>query len=69
MASAKGCIKQLAGSFLRLFSRRSAIIFESTPDFADNTYPIYQEMVRRGLHEKYTMVWSCSKDQILADAP
>ena len=63
MVSAKAYIKQLAVSFLRLFSRQPAIIFESMPDFADNTYPVFEEMVKRGFAERYTLVWSCHKKQ------
>lgn len=69
MALVKRTLKQLLGQVICLFHRRGCIVFESTPDFADNTYPVFCQMVRRGLHEKYTLVWSCSKEQTLPDAP
>lgn len=69
MAPVKEIAKQTAGQVFRLFSKRPAIIFESAPDFSDNTYAVYEEMVRRELHKKYTLVWSCSKDQSLPNAP
>jgi len=52
------------GSF-RLLGKEKAIIFESAPDFGDNTYPVFLEMVKRGLGEKYTLVWSCAKEEKL----
>lgn len=36
---------------------RPTIVFESVPDFADNTRAVYDEMVRRGYGEKYNLVW------------
>lgn len=37
--------------------RKKIIVFESIPDFADNTKAVFDEMIRRGLNEKYEMVW------------
>ena len=69
MSFLKDLAKLTIGAVLRLFSRRKTIVFESTPDFADNTFPVYEQLLRRGLDEKYTFVWSCSKEQPLPDAP
>lgn len=33
------------------------ILFESKPDFSDNTKAVFDEMQRRGLHKKYKMFW------------
>ena len=63
MSFLKDLAKLTIGAVLRLFSRRKTIVFESTPDFADNTFPVYEQLLRRGLDEKYTFVWSCSKEQ------
>ena len=45
---------------LRLLHRKPVILFESAPDFADNTYPVYEELCRRGLDKKYKLVWDCA---------
>lgn len=67
MSFVKDLAKTLLSLPLRCFNRKKFIIFESTPDFADNTYPVYEQMVSRGLGQRYTFVWSCSKDQTLPD--
>lgn len=36
---------------------KNIIILESIPDLADNTYALYQEMLRRGINKKYKLVW------------
>lgn len=37
------------------------IVFESLPDYADNTRAVFDEMVRRNLNKKYKFVWLCKK--------
>lgn len=37
--------------------QKNIIIFESIPDFSDNTKAVFDEMIRRGLNKKYEMVW------------
>lgn len=69
MSTSKTAIKQLLGQLLCLFSRRKCIVFESIPDFSDNTYPVFSELVRLGFDKKYTFVWSCSKRTTLPGAP
>ncbi len=41
---------------LRLFTK-PVLLFESKPDYADNTRAVYDEMVRRGLRQTYDLVW------------
>ena len=65
MASAKNAVKTAIAFALRLFGRKRAIVFESTPDFADNTFAVFEQMFRQGLGEKYKLVWSCSKEEKL----
>lgn len=66
----KRMIKAVMAVVLRIFCRRRAIVFESTPDFADNTYAVFEEMIRLGLGNRYQMVWSCSqKDPIPGPYP
>ena len=61
----KKTVKAMVFGFFRLLSRRRTIVFESAPDFGDNTYPVFLEMVARGLGERYTLVWSCGKEETL----
>lgn len=35
------------------------IVFESVPDYSDNTLAVYNEMIKRGMNKKYTLVWLC----------
>ena len=51
---------------IALCTRRKCIVFESTPDFADNTRPVFDEMLRMGLDQKYNLVWSVTNDKKLA---
>jgi CDP-glycerol glycerophosphotransferase (TagB/SpsB family) len=41
------------------------IIFESIPDFSDNTMPVYEEMLRRGMDRKYRLTWYLSYDRCM----
>lgn len=36
---------------------KDIVIFESIPDFCDNTKFVFDEMISRGLHKKYKFVW------------
>lgn len=36
---------------------KNVIVFESKPDLSDNTRAVYDEMIRRGLNQKYQLVW------------
>lgn len=69
MSSLKKAVKAAIGLLLRLFGRGNVIVFESVPDFADNTYAVYCRMLELGLNRKYTFVWSCFKDVTMKDAP
>lgn len=57
----KKTINKLA---LRLMpvSATKYILFESIPDVSDNTKAVFDEMIRRGLHNKYKMVWRVNKE-------
>lgn len=39
------------------------ILFESKPAFSDNTRAVFEELLRRGLNEKYGFVWLCSGER------
>lgn len=42
-------------------SKRSLdrIVFESNPDFSDNSRAVYDEIMRRGYQKQYKMIWLC----------
>ncbi|MBR4237548.1 CDP-glycerol glycerophosphotransferase family protein [bacterium] len=35
------------------------ILFESCPDLSDNAKPVFDELIRRGLNQKYKLIWMC----------
>ena len=48
-----------------LFPLKNMMVFESNPDFADNTYPVYCELRRR--LPDYKMIWLIQKDTPIID--
>ena len=54
-------VKKIIKALLKCLPLRKIILFESVPDLSDNTFPVYEELVKRGLGEKYKLVWSCLK--------
>lgn len=41
------------------------IILESKPDISDNTKSVYDELIARGINNKYYLVWLCEKEHSL----
>ncbi len=65
----KNFIKKVVGFAFSLLPLSRVIIFESAPDFSDNTKAVYDEMLRRGLNRKYKLVWlAFNNDSRLAKA-
>ena len=50
-------IKKCLLGVMRLLPLRKAFVLESHPDFSDNTYALYEELLRRGYHKKYKLYW------------
>ena len=48
-------------ALIHLVPLRKTILFESLPDLSDNTKAVFDEMVKRGLNEKYKMKWIVEK--------
>ncbi len=48
---------------------KPSIVFESVPDFADNTFAVYDEMRKRDFEKNYYLIWKTQKrtkkDQVL----
>ena len=60
MSKWKSLLRKLLYKMIHVCAPRKCIIFESVPDFSDNTRPVFDEMLRRGLDNKYTLVWFVS---------
>ena len=58
MNTAKKLIKKLLG----LFPVADTILFESAPDLSDNTKPVFDEFIARGINSRYRLVWICSDE-------
>ncbi|MBQ8393581.1 MAG: CDP-glycerol glycerophosphotransferase family protein [Clostridia bacterium] len=43
--------------FYRFYPLHNTFLLESVPDISDNTKAVYDEMVRRGINEKYKIIW------------
>ena len=52
-------LKKVAKKIIGLFPLRNVIVFESRPDYSDNTFMVFQEMVSRGIDKTIKMVWLC----------
>lgn len=50
-------IKKCLLGVMRLLPLRKAFVLESHPDFSDNTYALYEELLRRGYYKKYKLYW------------
>ena len=55
-------IKTLAKKIINRLPTKKLIIFESAPDLSDNTKAVFDEMIKRGMNEKYEMLWLLSKE-------
>ena len=47
-------------SILNFIPQKKCIIFESVPDLSDNTKAVFDEMLKRGLGDRYKFVWLVS---------
>ncbi len=50
-------IKKLFILIFWILPLRRAVIFESHPDFSDNSFALYQEFLRRGIQRRYRLYW------------
>ena len=42
---------------------KNVIVFESIPNVADNTKAVFDEMLKRKLNKRYTLVWLLYKKE------
>lgn len=45
---------------------KKMILFESSPDYSDNTKAVFDEMLKRGLNKKFKLVWACDKKESIS---
>ena len=43
---------------------KEQVILESAPEFADNTYSLYLEMLKNNYQNKYKIIWLITDDNI-----
>lgn len=55
-------MKRIIEWFLNILPSSRYILFESCPDFSDNTMPVFKELVNRGYNKKYKFVWMCGDE-------
>lgn len=49
--------KKIKEMILKILPLKNRIVFESNPEFSCNALPVYEEMVRRGIRDKYEIYW------------
>lgn len=50
-------ISNIVTRISKFFSLSNTIVFESNPDFSDNTYPVYELLLEKNYNIKYKFVW------------
>ena len=48
----------------KLIPVKEQILLESAPDFSDNTYSLYLEMLKNNYQKKYKIIWLITNDNI-----
>lgn len=49
----------------KIIPMKNQIILQSNPEFSDNTFALYKEMIKRDLQKKYKIIWFTTKDKFL----
>lgn len=55
-------VKSLAKKIINKLPTKKLIIFESAPDLSDNSKAVFDEMIKRGMNNKYKMLWLMNKE-------
>lgn len=53
-------MKKILKKLLNILPLMNWIVFESKPDYSDNTKYVFEEMIKRGLNKKYKFIWVVS---------
>lgn len=54
-------IKNIIYNFNYQLLLKNVLLLESNPDFSDNTFGVYEELVRRNIHKKIKIIWITKK--------
>jgi len=54
-------LEKIISVICRILPLKNQIVFESVPDFSDNTYFLYKKMIEKGYNNKYHMIWLLHK--------
>ncbi|MBQ9228564.1 MAG: CDP-glycerol glycerophosphotransferase family protein [Eubacterium sp.] len=57
--------KERIEKIICLLPEKNIIIFESIPDFSDNSRAVFDEMLRQGINKKYRLIWCCHTATVL----
>ena len=64
--SIKELLKQSIENLTNSFPYKNLILCESVPDYSDNTKKVFDELIRRGVNQKYTFMWVCKNPESVA---
>lgn len=62
-------ITPIGNRFIAHYKLQDTIFFEGVPDFRDDARLVYDEMIRRGIHKKYKMLWAVEHPELFSDLP
>lgn len=63
-------MKKVLIQLLRILPLRNMIIFESHPDFSDNSFALYEEFLRQKVNERYKIYWMKTfRDSVVPELP
>lgn len=55
----KAIVKKILKNLAHHLPMRKIILFESMPDYDDNTKAVFDELVKRGYNKKFKFIWVC----------
>ena len=63
----RGLIRVMLRFILRLVPLRDDVMLESHPDFSDNAYAVYEELLRRGYNQDHRIYWCIYSEESVTD--
>ena len=60
-------VKKFAEKGLKKAPMKNIIVFESNPDCLDNSRAVFDEMLKRGVNDKYILLWSLNNNNELPE--
>lgn len=56
-------------AIFRRMPKKNIVIFESRPDYSDNTRAVFDEMIRRGMNRQYRFFWILEDEDVSKTCP